>query len=319
MKKTLIMTFGCFLLGTTLISCSNAEQTATNAEAYVSLQGVVERVTEVNENMPQARYLLKSDRLIEGTIYLESASLNLDRFLEKHVTLQGLWKEDGVLFIVEAAEILPEDKNTNTNELRSFSSSSQGVYFSYPAAWQVEESGQGAIEVLSSESKRLVRIFRVPSTNAEAFDAWVTRNYGDDQIQEYQIGLLTGKRVLQEEEEILLVSDNSAYYTLIFTRNQASEVEKGYSTLQSSLRFFTPGDVPALTETTTTNTTVPVSDAQNIITTILEQKGTLLGAESTVSQVEVAGEQYVYVTYVEGEKQKKALFSYTNNEENYSF
>lgn len=312
---------GVVLLGLSVVSCGEAPATNVNSAADTQLTGTVQQVGQGSDNLTP--YLFAGDTPTTQKVFLQSTTVDLSGYTGQHVTLEGNWMNtDQTLLQVLSVAQNNDNSSSLAGSMKSFSSSKLGVFFNYPASWEVMEKDNGTIEVHDTATNKLIMsAFRVPAGKGETFDSWVARNYPGKDAVDYQMGLLLGKKISNDTQDILLVTDNSAFFSLTFmTEVQGMDtnmLQRGIADLQGSLRFFTPDNSNTNTETATdtgntnTNAALPSSAESNaIVSYITANAASLVGDGNVISEIELAGSTHAYITYTEKDAKKKVLLEY---------
>ena len=199
--------------------------------------------TDEKGNVYPTEYLFVSDDTSEKDIFLKSDSVLLDKYIDDTVGIEGYFEDTAKnIFVVQVVDENVVVKENVLDQL-SYTNNDMGISFLYPTTWVLAETGEdkvtGSLKI-EGDQVFMMTVFRKPTTK---FDAFLTKTYPKSKFTDISVGQIVGKSVNDPKgaNEIIVMEVNEMFYTLTFTyANGDIEVEKGFDSLKSSLKFFMP-------------------------------------------------------------------------------
>ena len=229
-----------------LSSCGNAPanvQSSSTMKKTGTITHVDAGKTDSKGNVYPTEYLFISDDTSDKDIFLKSDSILLDKYIDDTIGIEGYFEDmTKNIFVVQVV-----DENVKTKEKvvdqMSYTNNDMGINFLYPTTWVLAETGEdkvtGSLKI-EGDQVFMMNVLRKPTMK---FDAWMTKTYPKSKFTDVSVGQVIGKSVVDPKgaNEIIGMEVNGMFYTLTFTyANGDIEVEKGYDSMKSSMKFFMP-------------------------------------------------------------------------------
>lgn len=376
--KNLLISLGLGVIFMGLVSCGE-QASNENAQNIVEYTGVLQHVVSTDAPTP---YMFINDDATKSAVYLESPTINLDKFINEEIVLRGYQKDESVFFVTDAWNKTQDNSNADSAK-GTYSDAVFGIAFSYPSTWMVNKKDARSLDVLTKDKQEKVfTMYSVDLDSNQSLDEWVAKNFKGKESSSTTIGIMSGLYVKNGDVEEYVFESGKTLYVIEYGYKQENG-ERLFSEVLTSMRVFTTTMIDENSNTNdgvsgdNTNTSQVSSANENISTvgvdnensnvmlqnnngnqvtsaqnqnanstinsetenssqkdTTTETKITapavvaevtkhpdLLPADNTptISQVELAGNNYVYVTYMDGETKKKVLLQYASSGSGYSF
>ncbi len=220
-----------------LVSCGGTDNsTATNTSVVLEYTGVLQRV--VKTDVPSPYFFVNDDSAVED-YYLESSTINLDKFLNEEIVIRGYVKDAAtqLFFITDAWN--KDDMLDDAASQSIYSDVSFGLKFSYPSAWRVTKKDSGKLELyIREKDEPVAEMYRVELTGKTTMDSWIDKNYPGDDLLAVVIGTIAGSEVVGKDVTIFQSDATLFQIKKNYAGDDVTTVNKEYSTMLSSLRVF---------------------------------------------------------------------------------
>lgn len=198
-----------------------------------SYEGVIEKLESLDVYQQGTHKLVSED---DGTIIIQSPSIDLNRYLDEEVMVKGIM-EDGIgdaedVFTVSEISYTDESKSA---ELTDYENKLFGFKFSHPSTWLLDE-GQGDLG-LKFEEKEIVSIAVFSDkTDLDAFAA----SREDGESTEVTIGAQRALRYVYGEQMGFYVPNppKKKIYLIKYVPSDENQLELFYDLLDSFELIF---------------------------------------------------------------------------------